>query len=292
MTLTYGPIHIDQESAYRQRLASCPQASSDYSFVNLWSWADVHGLEWAWQDDLVWILQRKDNALTHWAPIGDWKTVDWQQQSENLTAMGRFDRVPEQLARQWQALPSAPRQVVSRRGHWDYLYDITALATLPGNRFHKKKNLLNQFLKKNEFHYEAVGPELVGKILELQENWCEIKRCEEDSALLDEDRAVYEALKHMDVLQFHGGAIVIEGKVAAFSLGEMLNSTTAVIHIEKGDPSITGIYAAMNKLFCENAWSKATFINREQDLGIEGLRKAKLSYNPHHLVIKYTLMKK
>jgi uncharacterized protein len=183
-------------------------------------------------------------------------------------------------------------EILEDRDNSDYVYLCEELINLPGNRFHKKKNLLNQFLKKNDFQYEGVGPELVEKILELQENWCEIKRCEEDTALLDEDRAVFEALRHMDVLQFRGGAIVVDGKVAAFSLGEMLNPDTAVIHIEKGDPAITGIYAAMNKLFCENAWSHAKFINREQDLGIEGLRKAKLSYNPHHIVTKYTLVPK
>ncbi len=172
----------------------------------------------------------------------------------------------------------------------DYVYLTKDLIHLPGNRFHKKKNLFNQFVKKYDFEYKEVDAALAPQLLRLQESWCELKDCANDESLLDEDHAIYQALKFMDVLKFRGAALMIESRVAAFSFGEMLNPDTAVIHIEKGDPAFTGIYVAMNKLFCENAWSNVTYINREQDLGIEGLRKAKQSYNPHHLVTKYTLI--
>jgi len=81
----------------------------------------------------------------------------------------------------------------------------------------------------------------------------------------------------------------VDGKVEAFSLGERMDAENAVVHIEKGNPLLDGIYAAMNQMFCQNAWQGVTYINREQDLGIEGLRKAKLSYNPHHMIDKFTL---
>ncbi len=93
----------------------------------------------------------------------------------------------------------------------------------------------------------------------------------------------------MKQLGFQGGAILIEDKVEAFSLGEQLNGNTAVIHFEKANPSITGLYAAISQYFCAEEWSNFKYVNREQDLGLEGLRKAKESYYPDHLVDKFNL---
>jgi uncharacterized protein len=114
----------------------------------------------------------------------------------------------------------------------------------------------------------------------------------EHPALLSEDYAVREALTRFGELDFQGAAIVMAGKVEAFSIGEALNEDTAVIHLEKANPDIPGLYAAINQLFCRHAWSHMKYVNREQDLGVEGLRKAKESYHPHHRVRKYNLIPK
>jgi uncharacterized protein len=84
----------------------------------------------------------------------------------------------------------------------------------------------------------------------------------------------------------------MNGQVEAFSLAEPLNRDTVVIHFEKANPEFPGIYAAINQLFCSRTWSHMTYVNREQDLGIEGLRRAKESYYPNHMVNKYTLVPK
>jgi hypothetical protein len=126
----------------------------------------------------------------------------------------------------------------------------------------------------------------------MQETWCQLKNCQEDPSLLMEDYAIHQALTYFEDLNFRGGAILIDNKVEAFALGEQLNKDTAVIHIEKANPDILGLYAAINQLFCLKTWSHMKYINREQDLGVEGLRKAKESYHPHHMVNKYILTKK
>lgn len=109
---------------------------------------------------------------------------------------------------------------------------------------------------------------------------------------MEEDFAIHEALVNFKNLDFKGGAIEIDANIEAFSLGEMLDNKTAVIHIEKANPDIPGLYTVINQLFCKNTWYDTEFINREQDLGIEGLRKAKESYYPHHMVNKYTIRRK
>jgi hypothetical protein len=119
-----------------------------------------------------------------------------------------------------------------------------------------------------------------------------MRECVEIPDLLSEDYAVHMALTNFEELDYRGGAIKVEGRIEAFSLGELLNNNTAVIHIEKANPEIPGLYAAINQMFCSNTWAEIEFINREQDLGNDGLRKAKESYIPDHMINKYTIMKK
>jgi hypothetical protein len=123
----------------------------------------------------------------------------------------------------------------------------------------------------------------------MQEKWCNLRHCELDTGLFHEDRGISDLLHNFEKLDYKGAVIRIKGRVQAFSLGELLNPSTAVIHVEKANPEITGLYAAMNQLFAARAMSGVEFINREQDLGRESLRKAKKSYNPHHMVEKFDI---
>lgn len=180
-------------------------------------------------------------------------------------------------------------EAVLDRDQSDYVYLTAELISLSGNRFHRKKNHLNRFLKTYAHEYRPLDRELVGRVLAMQQDWCRLRDCASDQSLAGEDQAIYEALSKFGELDYTGGAIILGGKVEAFSLGEMLNPGTAVIHIEKANPDINGLYAAMNQMFAARAWAHCRFINREQDLGLEGLRAAKESYNPHHLVDKFVI---
>jgi hypothetical protein len=183
-------------------------------------------------------------------------------------------------------------RAVEDRANHDYVYVTEDLIKLSGNRYHRKKNHLNKFLKNYRFEYRRLDEIPTGAFLELQEDWCELRSCVENPDLFHEDRAIYEALTNSERLGFEGGAILIDSKVEAFALGEPLNPDTAVIHVEKANPEIPGLYVAINQQFCEHAWSYLKYVNREQDLGVEGLRKAKLSYYPDHLVEKYTILRR
>jgi hypothetical protein len=106
---------------------------------------------------------------------------------------------------------------------------------------------------------------------------------------MGEWEAIVKVLANYQALSLQGGVILIDDRVQAFSCGERLNERTAVIHLEKADPELRGLYAVINREFTQQAWAGTTFINREQDLGEAGLRKAKLSYHPHHLVEKFRI---
>ena len=113
--------------------------------------------------------------------------------------------------------------------------------------------------------------------------------CDLDMSLMGEWAAIGVALNDFQALDLKGGVILLNGRVEAFTCGELLNEATAVIHLEKANPEIRGLYAAINQQFCQQAWAGVPFINREQDLGEPGLRTAKLSYHPHRLVEKFRI---
>ena len=288
MHLSFEPIDLRRQSIYHQRLAQCGQIASDYSFINLWSWGDEYGLQWAWQDHLVWIKQTRPSE-TLWAPVGDWQNVNWRPVLQAAASCcPRIIRVPEILLEIWKAQSETAIEVSEAREHWDYIYDRQELVGLAGNRFHKKKNLLNQFKKKYVAVYLPFGPEMVTQAKGMQEDWCAWRDCEGNDTLTAENNAIAKLLDNWQQLSgVTGGALQVDNTLAAYTVAEIMPDNSLVIHFEKGDPQYKGSYQAINQMFLENDPSPCTLVNREQDLGDEGLRKAKLSYNPIDFVRKY-----
>ena len=200
----------------------------------------------------------------------------------------QFIRIPEALLEIWKRRSNASLQVVEAREHWDYLYNRQELVELAGNRFHKKKNLVNQFRKKYEAQYLPFGREMVNQAKEMQEDWCTWRDCEGNDTLAAENKAIAKVLDNWQELTgVTGGALRVDSTLAAYTVAEAMPDNSLVIHFEKGDPQYKGSYQAINQMFLENDGNPCTVVNREQDLGDEGLRKAKLSYNPVDYVRKY-----
>ena len=290
MTLRFEPIQLDRRMEYAQRLAQCPQVASDYSFLNLWAWAEDYGLLWAWADDLVWIQQTRPRML-YWAPVGDWDKIDWRGRfKQNGDQNTGFLRIPQHLADCWLAEFSGLPVVTDDRGNWDYIYTCENLIELKGNRYHKKKNLLNQFRKKYEYSYVPLTSDRVEHAIGMQTDWCTWRDCESSDILSAENRAIYKILEKWDCLEGTlGGAIMVDQRMVAYTVAEPLTDNTVLIHFEKGDTEFKGVYQAMNQMFLENSAANFTYVNREQDLNDEGLRKAKLSYHPAEFLKKYRI---
>ena len=288
MTLEFEPIQLDRQSDYARRLAQCPQAASDYSFLNLWAWAEDYGLMWTWEEDLVWIQQTRPRLL-YWAPIGAWDKIDWRGRfKKNGAGVTGFIRIPQQLADCWLAELGNLPEVVEDRGNWDYIYACHDLIELKGKRYHKKKNLLNQFRKKYEYSYVPLTPDRVEHAIGMQTDWCTWRDCESSDILSAENRAIYKILEKWDTLEDTlGGAIMVDQTMAAYTVAESLSKDMLLIHFEKGNTDFKGVYQAINQLFLEHSGKNFAIVNREQDLGDEGLRKAKLSYHPVDFIKKY-----
>jgi len=121
------------------------------------------------------------------------------------------------------------------------------------------------------------------------DEWCLLKDCQHKDGLAKEREAIKHMLENFEYLNIRSGIIEVDSKIIAVSLGEALNSETFVVHIEKANSNFTGIYQTINQMFCNNEAAGYKYINREQDLGVPGLRKAKESYHPYKMVKKYTL---
>lgn len=290
MSLVFEPVTKKKQDQYLKFLDACPLKSSDYSFVNLWSWADTHGLMWAWDSNLVWIKQTRPHEA-YWAPVGAWTDVNWVESfAATIRNETTFVRVPEDLVTIWGNIDSIRITSVESRGHWDYLYSVSDLTRLGGNRFHKKKNLLNQFKKKYAFRYATFTDEMIQMALDMQESWCEWRDCEAQETLDAENRAIAKVLNNWQQLKrLKGGAIMVESEMVAYTVAEQLTADTLLIHFEKGSSEFKGVYQAINQMFLEHEGSGFQLVNREQDLDNEGLRKAKQSYNPVGFIKKYSV---
>lgn len=277
----FSHICLKRHDEYAALLAATPARASDYSFINLWGWAETYGLSWMFRDGLCWIRQERPVPAL-WAPVGPWDRIAWTRE---MLPEKRLIRVPEPLAGQLAACLGA--EAAEAREHWDYLYSVPELIALSGNKFHKKKNLLNQFRKLYEWTYSPITADCVEQALELQDSWCLWRDCESDCTLVQENEAIFRVLTNWDRIPgLIGGAIRVEGRMVAYTVADALAPDTLVIHFEKGHPEYKGVYQAINQIFLERDGQLYSRVNREQDLGDEGLRKAKLSYNPVDFVKK------
>jgi hypothetical protein len=138
--------------------------------------------------------------------------------------------------------------------------------------------------------YELITEKTVPECLAMQDRWCAARDCKTEPGLCGEYRAIEETLRHYKELPLTGCAIRIAGNIEAFTVGEALNPSTAVCHFEKAMPQFHGLAQLINQRFAKENLAEFTYVNREQDLGIPGLRKAKESYFPDHLVEKVRIV--
>lgn len=175
----------------------------------------------------------------------------------------------------------------------DYIYEQEKLSTLSGKKLASKRNHINSFVQTYEnWRYEPITGQNMNEVFEMNKQWCKIAGCENESALKEEGCAVLEALNNFDELMLSGGLIRANGKVVAFSVGDKLNDDTFLVHIEKAFPDIRGAYPIINREFVIHNCENFKYINREDDTGDEGLRKAKLSYKPVEILEKWDAVSK
>jgi len=288
----FKPIALSDRDAIREIAWRYQPQTSEWTFTNLFIWRSRYGFQWSiYRDWLLVICKADPEGFYALQPIGPppRRTVtrmllEWLR-DEKGEKSPRLERADQRLVDELSGADELSIQPV--RDQFDYVYQTRDLIELGSRKYHSKRNHIHKFHQSYTFTYAALQDDHLPACLELSGLWCEIRRCEEDLNLMGEWEAIREACTHFHALAIQGGVILMENKVEAFTLGERLNAQMAVVHIEKANPEIPGLYTMINQQFCEKSWPQVPFINREQDLGEPGLRQAKLSYYPDHLVEKF-----
>jgi hypothetical protein len=264
---------------------------SEYTFTNLYSWRFFRPIKISILENSLCIMaKREDGSAFFMPPVGDDDIVTIVETlfcyADKNSMESALYRVPDNIADQ---LKIEGFSVELDLDNSDYVYLVSDLSELSGRHFDGKRNRIKKCIIGNNPEYKTMTPDIIEQCLDLQTEWCDIRQCKLNPGLASEDEAIKEVFSLMDRLPVFGGVILIDGKIEAFTLAERLNIDTAVVHFEKANPEIDGLYQLINQWFCQNELGKYKYVNREQDLGIEGLRKAKQSYHPHHLVNKYSV---
>ena len=289
----FKPLAMEDREFIHPRLWDYQPATSELTFTNLFIWRGHYRLSWCLADDCLVFLSDFQADPWFFPPVGPSprealcrRLLHWLKEARG-SADPRLERADHRLREEVSA--SGGFHAAADRDHFDYVYPTTDLTHLAGGNYQQKRNHLNSFQRSHRYTYEPLTPGHLAACQDLAQKWCKIRRCEEDLNLQEEWEAVKETLAHFEDLDLTGGAIFVDGRLEAFTVGEKLNADTVVIHLEKANPEIRGLYAAINQAFLEHAWNDTPWVNREQDLGEPGLRKAKLSYHPHHLEEKFIL---
>lgn len=282
--MNFTPIDLSLREKHAAYLAATPRRAADYTFTNLWGWAEVYGLEYAEAHGLMWIRQTKRGEMPFdrlWCPLGDWNAADWDAAIAATPAGTLWDRVPVELIERLQAAYPQRITVEETTEQWEYLYDSAALGSLAGNKLHKKRNHVNGYRKTYGEDYRTLTHGDMDSVIALQHDWCKWRECEQSASLLAESEVTLRVLTHwQDLPGLMAGALYVKDLMVAFTVAEPLDEQTLVVHFEKGRPEYRGVYQAINAAFASRATGTYAVLNREQDAGEEGLRQAKESYFP------------
>ncbi len=270
-----------------------PRRNCDLSFSNLCSWRFLYGTQYAVMDGFLLLKFWAAGELVYMMPIGqgDLRHVldalidNAHHEGQPLCLLGICTDMCDEL----EELMPGQFTFTADRDYADYLYLRTDLATLAGKKLQPKRNHVNKFKRTYpDYQYTPITPDRIGECLDLEAEWCLANNCQQHEGTGNERRALTYALDHFEELGLTGGILHVGGRIAAFTFGMPINRDTFGVHVEKADTSIEGAYAMINYEFANHVPPQYVYLNREEDLGIEGLRKAKLSYQPAIILQKYS----
>lgn len=295
MEILFRKIELEDKELLESYLKQKPYRSCDLAFANIYLWSRKYHTEFAIvEDTLVFCGFQENGEPSITFPIGEPEQIpraldvlmEWFGQQQVQYHMHLVQESEFELLEKWY--PGRFR-IVYNRDAADYVYETEKLITLAGKKLHGKRNHINRFKESNpDWVYEPITPENVEDCFQMALKWREDMQCEHDVEKRDEMCVTLNALRLMKELQLQGGLLRVkqDGEVIAFTIGEPLNPDTFVVHIEKAFAHIQGAYPMINQQFVEHAAAGYQYVNREEDTGAEGLRKAKLSYRPAFLVEK------
>lgn len=282
-------ITINDKNLFNEYYNKCKYTNSEANFTNMLMWQKEFNIKHTLIEGyLVLFFSLDDDCHSCQLPIGSGGNI--------IEVIKKIKTEYEKAGKKIRFRPLVPeiKDLIERempgefeftleRNFFDYIYSVNDLINLSGRKYHSKKNHLNQFINTYSHKFLEITKDNLEKCREAAFRLIESKR-EDTKAELLAAKILFDNYIRLPV---KGAFIEINGEIAAVTVGEDFHGSV-LIHFEKADPTYMGIYAAINNLFLKNFWSGYEYVNREEDMGIEGLRKAKLSYKPVKFIEKYT----
>lgn len=294
--LNFKALSLSDKEIFDKYLKPYTFLTCEYSFTNLFIWRRALDIHYAVCNDALIIRKKSFDGSYHFMqPIGYSNKDNLKEivkelinykNNNNLKYVFKDIEVP--FLETLKDIFGDKLIFEEERDSFDYIYESSKLISLSGKKLHSKKNHYNNFIKNNIYRVEPISDRNIDECMKAACEWCKKNECK--GYLKDELKAIQELLANSDKLDFIGMAVYVDNMLSAFTIGEKINENMAIIHIEKAAAEINGLYTFINKTFIETYFNEVTYINREQDLGIEGLRKAKLSYHPYKLEAKYSII--
>ena len=290
------PFHracLEDKAPYESILMNCPERGCEYSFANLFLWGRQ---EIAFVENCVVFFSHFFGRSVYPYPLG---TGDKKAALEAILADSRQRGIPCRIT----GMTEADRQELEdlfpdrfsirpARDSFDYVYTVDALADLKGKKLQKKRNHVNRFRTEHpDYRVEPICCENVSRIQHMVNDWYVSRKLSDpEGDYFLESLAMAKAFRHYDALNMEGIALLEGDRVLAVTMGSLMAPEMMDVHFEKAVEDVPGAYNTVNAEFARHIrlkFPEVRFLNREDDMGLEGLRTAKLSYLPDHMIEKY-----
>lgn len=286
-SIPFKPIELADKPIIESFTLRSDCRNCDMSFGNIFCWREHYRSAWAVVDGFLVIRFRIGGGgrLGYMQPLGEGDftrilpalAADAHRNGQRLRLIGLSDAGCETM----RGGDCSEFAFDADRSLADYIYLAEELRTLPGRRFQPKRNHINRFTSEYDYRYEPLVRERFAECMRLEADWRQARAGQGHTAEMGaEQRAMQQAFDHFEELDMSGGCLYVGDRLVAFTYGSPINGDTFDCHVEKADTAYDGAFTMINRLFAEQLPARFRYVNREEDMGLEGLRRSKRSYHP------------
>ena len=294
--LSFKSLTLEDKEIIEKYIDKSKLDSYEYLFSSLYMWRKLNNIKYAVLDDVLIIEKNEEGKGTFYAQFFGYNkdnltSIIDELIKRNLEFTDRdylFGDVGDEFVDDLKKYTDFSIDIVEDIDDSEYIYNTQDLIELKGKKYHSKKNHVNSFLKTYSYDIKTINNENVkSDCMDLLHKWHEEVAVTVDKEMLMEIDAIKDLFRELHFFDLNSIAIYVDGDLAGFAVGEKVNDKMALIHVERGEIAYKGIYAFLNKQFLVESFQDTEFVNRQEDTGNEGLRKAKKSYHPEKMIKKY-----
>ncbi|MBP2654032.1 MAG: hypothetical protein H6Q73_1601 [Firmicutes bacterium] len=296
--IDFKTIKLSDKEWIDKLLVKANKRGCEYTFTNMFVWSNKCNVRVAKVNDYLVVKLNSAAGISYMYPAGNGESKpvllemkkDAEENKHDFLLIG----VDQESVGELESLFPNSFEYSEEQFSFDYLYYIDKLADLPGKKLHAKRNHINRFIENNHsWSFEPITQDNIHECYTMDQEWYKLNQENQYRNPLDEGGAIKSALDNYAGLKLEGGMLRSNGRVIAFALGGKINEDTYDVHFEEAFKDINGSYAMINREFARyvrEKYPEVIYINREDDLGLEGLRKAKQSYYPDLMIKKHSVI--